>query len=195
MRRVQALLIAAGLAAAPASAVAGPFHDSCSPPQTFESFAVSPGKGRLGVTVMSLTPELRKHFGAAEDRGVLVAHVEPGTPAAEAGITVGDVIVEVRGKAVDSASDVRSALADASKGQSATIQLVHDGKPRSLQATLADDPPPNPFDPKWSGMPWLQELLSPLAPQNQRTPRENDWFHQLHELLDPGQPYETNLRS
>jgi S1-C subfamily serine protease len=196
MRRFQALLIAAGLAATPASVVASPSNDSCSTPQTVERFDVSTSKGRLGVMVMSLTPELRKHFGAAEDRGVLVAHVEPGTPAAAAGITVGDLIVEVRGKAIDSASDVRSALADASKGQSATIQLVRDGKPRSLQATLADDPPANPFDPKWSGWHWLREFMKPVAPQKQTmTPFEDDWFHQSHELLQPEKPYETSLRS
>jgi S1-C subfamily serine protease len=196
MRRFQALLIAAGLAATPASVVASPSNDSCSTPQTFEKFEVSTSKGRLGVTVMSLTPELRKHFGAAEDRGVLVAHVEPGTPAAAAGIAVGDIIVEVRGKTIDSASDVRSALADASKGQSATIQLVRDGKPRSLQATLADDPPPNRFDPKWSGWHWLQEFMKPLAPQKQpMTPFEDDWFYQFDELLHPEKPHETSLRS
>ena len=196
MRRFQALLIAAGLAAAPASAVAGPSNDSWSTPQTFEKFEFSTSKGRLGVMVMSLTPELRKHFGASEDRGVLVAHVEPGTPAAAAGIAVGDVIVEVHGKAIDHASDVLSALAGVTKGQSATIQLVRDGKPRSLQATLADDPIPNLFDSTWSGMRWLQELMKPLSPPKQTmTPFEDDWFHQFHELLHPAKPHETALRS
>jgi S1-C subfamily serine protease len=196
MRRFQALLIAAGLAATPASVVASPSNDSRSTPQTFERFEVSTSKGRLGVMVMSLTPELRKHFGAAEDRGVLVAHVEPGTPADAAGIAVGDIIVEVRGKTIDSASDVRSALADASKGQSATIQLVRDGKPRSLQATLTDDPPSNVFDPKWSGWHWLRDFIKPVAPPKQTmTPFEDDWFYQLHELLHPEKPHETSLRS
>jgi len=196
MRRFQAWLIAAGLAATPASVVASPSNDSCSTPQTFEKFEVSTSKGRLGVMVMGLTPELRKHFGAAEDRGVLVAHVEPGTPAAAAGIAVGDIIVEVRGKTIDSASDVRSALADASTGQGATIQLVRDGKPRSLQATLADDPPPNLFDPNWSGWHWLREFMKPLAPRKQTmTPFEDDWFYQFDEPRLPEKPHETSLRS
>jgi membrane-associated protease RseP (regulator of RpoE activity) len=195
MRRFQALLIVAGLAAAPASAVAGPSHDSWSP-QTFEKFEFSTSKGRLGVMVMSLTPELRKHFGAAEDRGVLVAHVEPGTPAAAAGITVGDIIVEVRGKVIDGASDVLSALAELKKGQHATIEVVRDGKPRSIEATLSNDPSPNLFDPNWSGMRWLQELMKPLEPQKQTaSPFEEDWFHHFHELLHPAKPNETSLHS
>jgi S1-C subfamily serine protease len=165
MRRFQALLIAAGLAAVPARAVAGPSSENGSTPQTFEKFEFSTSKGRLGVMVMSLTPELRKHFGAAEDRGVLVAHVEPGTPAAAAGIAVGDIIVEVGGKPIDGASDILSALADVRKGRSASVQLVRDGKPRSVQATLSDDPAPAAFAPTWSGgMRWLQELMKSLAP-------------------------------
>src|SRR4051812_35021876 len=132
MRRFKALLIASLLAAAPASAVAGPSNDPGSGSQTIEW---STTKGRLGVMVMSLTPELRKHFGAADDRGVLVAHIEPGSPAAMAGIAVGDVIVEVRGQKIEEAPDVRSALASVN-GPTVAVDIVRDGKPRSIQVTL-----------------------------------------------------------
>jgi hypothetical protein len=55
MRRFQALLLTAGLAAAPASAVAGPSDDnSSSNSQTFERFTWSMNKGRLGVMVSPL---------------------------------------------------------------------------------------------------------------------------------------------
>ena len=57
----------------------------------FDTFEWSTSKGRLGVLVMSLTPELRKHFGAAEDRGAMIARVEPLSPAALAGLKPGDV--------------------------------------------------------------------------------------------------------
>ena len=57
MRRSQALLIAAGLAAAPSSAIAGPSNDS-------------------GM-VMSLVPAPRTHLGAAEIRGGQVAQARP----------------------------------------------------------------------------------------------------------------------
>jgi membrane-associated protease RseP (regulator of RpoE activity) len=160
MRRFQALLIAAGLATAPSSAVAGPSHDPWSSDHGVERFEWSTNKGRLGMTVMPLTPVLRRLLGTPDDRGVLVAHVEPGTPAAVAGITVGDVIVEVRGTSIDAASDVQSALAGASKGQTVTIQLVRSGKPRSLQATLTDHAP-SVFDRTWPGMRWWQQLVKP----------------------------------
>jgi serine protease Do len=194
MRRFHALLIAAGLAAAPSSADAGPSPDLRSTAHTVEKFEWSTSKGRLGVMVMSLTPELRQHFGAADDRGVLVAHVAPGTPAAAAGISVGDVIVEVRGMSLDTASDVLSALADASKGQEVTIQLVRAGKPRSLQATLSDDPLPNVFDSP--GMRWWWDLMKPFAPQQQTaSPFEDNWFREFRNLFHPAKPDETSLRS
>jgi S1-C subfamily serine protease len=88
MRRIPALLCVAGLATAPTSVAAGPSNDPWSTPraQTVEKFEWSTAKERLGVMVMGLTPDLRKHFGAPEDRGVLVAQVESGTPAATAGM-------------------------------------------------------------------------------------------------------------
>lgn len=190
MRRIQALLVTAALAAAPAGAAAGPSHDSSST-RTFERFEWSTSKGRLGAMVMSLTPELRAYFGAATDRGVLVAHVDPGTPAAEAGITPGDVIVEVHGRTIDAATDVLSAIADVTKGQKVAIQLVRDRKPMSLDVTLTGDARPNLFDPTWTRIPWLRELMKPLA-----TPApafdELNWFH---ELLHPAKPDRAALRS
>jgi membrane-associated protease RseP (regulator of RpoE activity) len=103
---------------------------------------------------MSLTPELRKHFGAPEDRGVLVARVDPGTPAAAAGIEVGDVIVQAQGRKIDAAPDVLSALADLGKGEHAKIELVRDGKPLALDTTLADNA-------TWSP-PWLRDSMKPF---------------------------------
>jgi len=156
MRRFHALLTAAGLAAMPASAAAGPSNDFWSTPQIVEKYELSTSRGRLGVMVMGLTPELRKHLGATEDRGVLVAHVEPDTPAARAGIAVGDVIVTVRGRAIADAADVLTALSDVTNGQSVPLEVVRDKKPLSLKAMLATDP--------WSILPrWLHDWMKPLA--------------------------------
>lgn len=191
MRRFHAVLIAAGLAAMPASAAAGPSNDSWSNPQVIEKYEFSTSRGRLGVTVMSLTPELRKHRGAAEDRGVLVAHVEPGTPAAAAGIAVGDVIVNVRGRAIGGAVDVLTALADVTKGQVVTVELVRDKKPVSLQATLASDAAPQMKTP--SMPPWLREMMKPfVAPDETASPFESRWFR---ELLHPSKPNESSIHS
>ena len=185
MRRIPALLCVAGLATAPASVAAGPSYDpwSTTQSQTVEKFEWSTAKGRLGVMIMSLTPELRKHFGAPEDRGVLVAHVESGTPAATAGIEVGDVIVEVHGKKIDAASDVVSALADVGKGQHAKIDLVRDGKSRTLDATLADNGMASMM---WSP-PWLRDWMKPLdqAKSDRDSTMGSSFVDKLRELFAP----------
>ncbi len=160
MRRFHALLIAAGLAAMPASAAAGPSNDPWSTPQVFERYELSTSRARLGVMVMSLTPELRIHLGAAEDRGVLVAHVEPGTPAAAAGIAVGDVIVNVRGRAIGGAADVLTALADVPNDQAVAVDIVRDKKPLSLRVT-ATAPASQMKLPVWPK--WLRDLMTPFV--------------------------------
>lgn len=157
MRRFHALLIAAGLAAAPTSAVAGPStENSWATSQTVERFEWSTSKGRLGVLVMSLTPELRAHFGAESDRGVLVARVEPGTPAAAAGLAVGDVIAMIHGTKIDGAPDVLTALAGSGK-QDVEIRLVRGGKPLTLHAKLSDPKQAEARD-------WLRSLRELLRP-------------------------------
>jgi S1-C subfamily serine protease len=140
MRRLRALLVA-GLVAAPMSAAASPPPERQPDEPTSETYESPAGKPRLGIAVMGLTPELRIHFGAPDHSGVLVAHVEPGSAAAKAGMLVGDVIVDVRGHSVDDAGDIRAALASVAKGQTASIKLVRDGTARTVEVTLTSDAP------------------------------------------------------
>lgn len=150
MRRFPALLVAAGLAAAPASAVAGPSDPKSS---SLERFDWSIQKPRLGVMVTGLTPELRTHFGATTDRGLLIARVELDSPAARAGLRVGDVIVEVGGTMVDDAGDVIAALAKADP-RKVPVTLLRDRK----RMTIEVDPRAAP------ATSWLFEMMRKLAP-------------------------------
>jgi serine protease Do len=59
----------------------------------------------LGITVQNLTPDIVKGLGLKEDTGVVVTQVEPGSPAADAGIQTGDVIREVNRKPVKDVED------------------------------------------------------------------------------------------
>ena len=114
--------------------------------------------------VMSLTPELRGYFGAAADRGVLVARVEPNSPAAAAGVAVGDVLVEVKGHEVAEAPDVLETLLDTPKGERVPLVVVRRGKSQTLTATLAD--PPTQRSAAWPSFapPWLRDWMKPSQP-------------------------------
>lgn len=165
MRRLHALLMTAGLMAAPVSAVAGPDKQDTNSndpqTQTFE-WSMSTGRARLGVMVMGLTPELREHFGAPKDKGVMVARVEPSSSASAAGVQVGDIVTDVRGEPVDSAVDVLDALSEAKKNDSVAISVIRDHKPLALSAKMLNDPGPKMpkmmmGEPEWPD--WVQDFF------------------------------------
>lgn len=111
---------------------------SFSTPRLGELFS----RHRLGVQLVETTPELREHLGGSESAGVLVSKVLVGTPAAAAGIRVGDLLVSVDGRDVADVAGLREALAEA--GVSCSIELVREGKRRTLDVRFPDpdDEPP-----------------------------------------------------
>jgi membrane-associated protease RseP (regulator of RpoE activity) len=129
-------LLSAGLLTLPLAAAASP------DPARSEhySWSFSSGKGRLGVVVMSLTPELRNYFGTPDDRGLLVAHVDPGSPAAAADLRPGDVITDVKGEPVERVVDVVSALEPTKKGDDVAVAVVREHKTLTVHAVMADPP-------------------------------------------------------
>jgi C-terminal processing protease CtpA/Prc len=132
MRKLSACLTAAMLSVVPASAFAGPDQ----PDTKIERFEWSTSQARLGVMVMSITPELRQYFGAPNAHGVLVAKVEPDSAAAKAGIRVGDVIVHVKGESIDDGQDVLEALSSVKQGDRVDVQIVRERKPMTLGAMI-----------------------------------------------------------
>ena len=77
----------------------------------------SPGRQVLGIMASPMTPDLRNYFSAPSDRGVLVAHVAPGSAAERAGLRVGDILLDVSGRPVRSSDDVTSALRSLQQSQ------------------------------------------------------------------------------
>ncbi len=112
-------------------------------PQPFsdEVFVAASSGPMLGVQVMELTPELRAHFGAHDDEGVLVARVTDGSAAADAGVRVGDVIVAVADATIPDGSSLRSAVLR-SAGDDVPIEVVRGGRSLTLKAELPDAPDP-----------------------------------------------------
>jgi len=95
-------------------------------------------RGFLGVELTALTPELRRHFGAEEGAGVLVARVEPESPADRAGIRVGDVITRLDGEAVGSTLDVIRSIGGKDQGEIVAVELVRDGRVETVSAAVAE---------------------------------------------------------
>lgn len=99
-------------------------------------FVPSVPRGFLGVQLTDLTSDLRAHFGAGEDRGVLVARVIPDSPAARAGLRVGDVLTHVDGQAVGSSSELTTRIAQRKEGELVALEVIRNGRVETLSATL-----------------------------------------------------------
>lgn len=94
--------------------------------------------GFLGVELTELTPELRTHFGAPEGAGVLVAKVVEDSPAARAGIRVGDILSAVDGEEVASAGALAHAIRGHGEGDVVSLDAWRDGNLVTLTATLEE---------------------------------------------------------
>jgi membrane-associated protease RseP (regulator of RpoE activity) len=94
-------------------------------------------RGYLGVGLVDLTPELRTHFGAPEDAGVMVSNVEDGSPADKAGIKVGDILTSLDGKDIESSWDIRSQVRELKENEQVPLEVWRDGKVLSVSATIA----------------------------------------------------------
>jgi serine protease Do len=81
----------------------------------------------LGITVQNLTPEIAKGLGLKKDAGVVVAQVEPGSPAANAGIQTGDVIREVNREPVKDINDFVQKI-EKTKDQDSVLLFLQRGQ-------------------------------------------------------------------
>ncbi len=92
----------------------------------------------IGVSMTSLTPELREFFGAPKESGVLISSLTENGPAAKAGLRVGDVIVGVNGKTVANHSDLTDAVKDKHAGDSIRLDIIR-GKARQTIVVTAEE--------------------------------------------------------
>ena len=92
----------------------------------------------LGVSLIDLTPELRDHYGASKEAGILVGSVEANGPADKAGLKVGDIVVSVDGKDVSSSAELRRALRDKKEGDSVRIETLRGRGRQTVVASVVE---------------------------------------------------------
>ena len=86
-------------------------------------------RGQLGVIIQPVTPE---------NTGALVGGVTPGSPADEAGLKAGDVIVEFNGKKVTDSRHLRLMVGQTAPGASVSVKVLRDGKEQTFTAKLGE---------------------------------------------------------
>jgi serine protease Do len=112
-------------------------------------------RGWLGVVIQEVTRDLARSFGMERARGALVARVLPGSPAEQAGLQVGDVIVAFDGRPLRRSAALPPMVGRTEVGSMARVRIVRDGAERTLRVRIgrlpsqerlagyADDAPPS----------------------------------------------------
>ncbi len=93
-------------------------------------------RGQLGITAQDLTPELAQAFGLKQQRGTVVAAVAKDSPAERAGVRVGDVIVSVNGRRVESAADVRNRIGLLRVGERVALEMLRNGAQKRIETVI-----------------------------------------------------------
>jgi serine protease Do/serine protease DegQ len=96
-------------------------------------------RGMLGVIMQNLTPELAGAFGLDVHQGVVISQVVEDSAASKAGLKAGDVVSEINGKPVKSASAMRNMVGLMRVGAKMKITVIRDGKEKVLTAIIQDE--------------------------------------------------------
>ena len=97
-------------------------------------------RGYLGVQIQPVTGTIAEGLGLPKDHGEIVAAVEPGGPAAKAGVKQGDVVVRVAGQDVTYDNSLSYIVANVVPGSRVPIAVIRGGKPLTLEATVVQRP-------------------------------------------------------
>jgi len=97
-------------------------------------------RGRLGIMIQDLTPDLAKSFDLDANQGILIAQVLEDSPAESAGLKQGDVIIEFAGKKVEKVGSFRNRVSLMAPGTKEKIKVIRQGKRKTLTVTIGKMP-------------------------------------------------------
>jgi len=92
--------------------------------------------GYMGLGITDVTPENAKFFDSKDNLGAIVTQVEANSPAAKAGLKVGDMVRAIDGKEVSDASQLQVTVGQTRPGTTIKLSVVRDGKAMELPVTL-----------------------------------------------------------
>lgn len=159
-------------------------------------------RGYLGVNIQDVDPDIAKEFNVPENTGAIVADVHPNTPAEDAGLKPGDVIIEFDGKKVRDSRHLQFMVAETPPKKKVVLKIIRDGKQSSLTVTLGERP--TDLAARFGQEPAGEELGPTglegvqLADLDNRTRRQFDIPENLQGALvtevEPGSPASEKLR-
>jgi S1-C subfamily serine protease len=120
-------------------------------------------RARLGIQIRPMTSELREHLAAPKDVGVLVVRVDPGSPAARAGVRVGDVITRAGERPIAAPHSLIGAVARVPEGGRLQLCLLREREAHEVEVAPKE---------------WMREGLHEAAEALQR------WRDELERRLE-----------
>jgi S1-C subfamily serine protease len=116
-------------------------------PAARRPYAEAPGcragqGGRIGVSIQDLTPDLAESLHVDQTDGAVIAGVESGSPAAEAGLKSGDVVIAVDKHPVRNASGLRNYVGLLRVGTTVELTVLRGGRRMDVSAKVAPAPAP-----------------------------------------------------
>ena len=126
-------------------------------------------RGYLGVSIDNLDFRAQQAFGLDSTDGALVTQVQPGTPAADAGLEHGDIILQVDDRNVGNTRELIDYVSEKPPGHKVELELLRDGKRVEKRVTLGERPGQEqiataPEPDEEIGIEWLGILYQDLSP-------------------------------
>ncbi len=147
-------------------------------------------RGYLGIYGADVTPELAESFGYDRTEGALVNEVVPGSPAEEAGIEPGDIIMKWAGEELDDFTQLRFKVAETSPGEVVEVELFRDEETVTIElevGSLLEEEAP-------TAETWLEIEVDPVTDQVRRHFDIPDLQGVLVREVTPGSPAAELLR-
>lgn len=110
--------------------------DDGSRPSAHVTFVSASARGWLGVSIDDVTPRLARKKALSVEEGAYVTGVEDGSPADDAGIRKGDVIVAFDGKTITDGDDLIEAVRRTKPGTEVSITVMRGNERKTLTATI-----------------------------------------------------------
>ena len=98
-------------------------------------------RGRIGIAIQPLTKELARSFKLDTTNGAVVVSVDPGGPAAKAGIKLGDVVLDWNGKSIEDPNELPRMVAATKPGTPSKMRVWRGGKAESVAITVGEVQP------------------------------------------------------
>jgi Do/DeqQ family serine protease len=94
-------------------------------------------RGRIGVAIQDVTPDLAQNLGLSINRGALISRVEADSPADKAGVKAGDVVVAMNGADIEGSSMLRNRVGMMPPDTKVKLSIIRDGEAREVEVTTA----------------------------------------------------------